>query len=188
MGLSGIVATTDPYVGITQVDFQGVDRDVYTWARAQRIAHGSVAFTNANLLKLIHRCERWGRIKVIATNDVIWRAIYQIWESDKTMPNQKSFWGGLEGLTFYGGRKGAIPIIYDTDCPDNQMFALDDDALNVYAPTKNGLTWLPGLDGGVLSRVAGKDESVASLVWYYNFGCPRPQSQGLLDAVKHSAS
>ena len=186
-GFMGIFDDADPYTGITQTDFQNVDRGVYTWAQAQVEDMANVAITSAKVLKLIHRCERYGRIKALLTNDIIWRAYYQILEADKTMPNQKAYWGGLEGLAFYGGRKGAIPIIYDTDCPDNRMFAIDDDVLNVYAPTAGGLTWLPG-DSGMLTRVAGKDEHRASLIWYYNFGCTKPQALGVLENIKHAAS
>ena len=186
-GLMGIIDDADPYTGITQTDFQNVDRGTYKWARAQVVDMGSVAITSAKMLKLVHQVERYGRVKALWTNDIIWRSYYQILESDKTMPNQKAYWGGLEGLAFYGGRKGAIPILYDTDCPDNRMFAIDDAHLAVYAPTESGLTWLPG-DNGILTRIQGKDESTASLVWYYNFGCRKPQAQGVLENIKHAAS
>ena len=118
MGLFGIIEVSDPYTGITETSFQGVDRDTYAWARAQEVNMGGVAITNAKILETIMECEKWGRIDAIITNDIIWRAYYQILESDKTLPNEKAFWGGLEGLAFYGGRTGKMPILYDTDCPD----------------------------------------------------------------------
>jgi len=93
----------------------------------------------------------------------------------------------LEGLAFYGGRTGKMPIIYDTDCPDQSMFFLDSSVLQVYSPVDNGLTWIPG-DSGILTRVQGKDEHVASMVWYYNFGTPKPQALGKLYGIKHSAT
>ena len=187
MGLMGIISEDDPYVGVTQVDFQGVDRDTNSFAQAYIEDMGSVAVTNAKMMKVCHRIERYGRIDVIITNEVIWRSYYQILEADKTLPNEKAMWGGVTGLTFYGGRAGAIPVIYDYDCPDNRMFFLDQDFLQVYAPTDDGLTWLPG-DSGILTRVQGADESTASLVWYYNFGCERPQAQGVLYNIKHAAT
>jgi len=189
MGLKGIVDTADPYVGITAVSFQGVDRDTTgnEWAEAQTEDMGSVAVTNAKMMKLCHQTERYGRVDVIITNEIIWRAYYQILEADKTLPNEKAMWGGVTGLTFYGGRAGAIPVIYDYDCPDNRMYFLDENFLQVYAPTQDGLTWLPG-DAGILTRVQGADEQTASLVWYYNFGCDRPQAQGVLYNVKHAAT
>jgi hypothetical protein len=186
-GLHGIIEVSDPYTGITETSFQNVDRDTNTWARAQEVDMGSVAITNAKILETIQKVERYSRVKVAITNDIIWRAYYQILEVDKTMPNEKSYWGGLEGLSFYGGRTGKIPIIYDTDCPDNIMHFIDDDLLKVYSPMKNGMTWLPG-DNGILTRVQGKDESVASLVWYYNFGSPKPQGLGKLYDIKHASS
>ena len=189
MGLMGIINTADPYVGVTAVSFQGVDRDTSgnEWAEAEMEDMGSVAVTNAKMMKTCHKVEKFGRVDVIITNEIIWRAYYQILEADKTLPNEKAMWGGVTGLTFYGGRAGAIPVIYDYDCPDNRMFFLDQDFLQVYAPTEDGLTWLPG-DSGILSRVQGADEQTASLVWYYNFGCDRPQAQGVLYDIKHAAT
>lgn len=189
MGLRGIVDTANPYLGITSSTFQGQDRTASGngWTKAQVVSMGSAAITNAKILETIQLVERWGRVKVIITNDIIWRSYYQILESDKTMPNEPAFWGGTTGIAFYGGRAGKIPIIYDIDCPDNDAYFLDDSYLQVYAPESNGLTWLPG-DSGILEKVQGKDESVASLVWYYNFGSPKPQALGRLRLIKHAAS
>jgi hypothetical protein len=188
MGIHGIVNSSDPYVGITQVSFQGVDRDTYSYAQANEINHSSAAITNANMLKLVHQCAKWGgKTSVMLTNEIIWRSYYQILEADKTMPDTKVFWGGLQGLAFYGGRQGKIPIIFDYDCPDNNLYAIDERYINVYAPVKNGLTWLPG-DKGPLKRVSGKDEWVASLVYYYNMGTPKPRAHGRLYNIKHAAS
>lgn len=186
-GLSGIIEASDPYTGITETSFQGVDRDTYAWARAQEVDMSDAAPTNRKILELVQECEKYGRVNVLITNTPIWNSIYEQWEADKTMPNEKAYWGGTEGLAFYGGRKGKIPIIYDTDCPDNQIFAIDDSVLKVYAPTKNGMTWLPG-DNGILTHVQGKDEVVASLVHYYNFGTTKPRALGKLYDVKHAAS
>jgi len=186
-GLRGIVAIADPYTGITQTSFQNVDRDTETWARAYEENMGSVAINNAKILKTIHKVERYGRVKLIITNDIIWRAYYEILEQDKTMPNEPAFWGGTSGIAFYGGKGGKIPIIYDEDCPDGNMIFADTDYLQVYAPTTNGMAWIPG-DNGILTRVAGKDEWTASLVWYYNFGTEKPQALGRLYSIKHASS
>jgi len=188
MGLMGIIETANPYVGSNnQVNFQGIDRDTNDFAQAYTASMGSAAVSNAMMMKVCHRVERYGRVDVIITNEVIWRSYYQILEADKTLPNEKAMWGGVTGLTFYGGRGGAIPVIFDYDCPDQRMFFLDQDFLQVYAPTQDGLTWLSG-DAGILTRVQGADESTASLVWYYNFGSERPQAQGVLEDIKHAAS
>jgi len=188
MGLKAIVDTADPYIGISQVSFQSVDRDVYTWAQAYTQNQSSAAITSVAMLKAIQNVEKYGRVKVIITNDVIWRALYSIIEADKTMPNEPAFWAGTTGITFYGGRAGKIPVIYDTDCPDNRMYFLDTDYLQVYAPTKNGMQWLPGDSGSILTRVQGKDETTASLVFYYNFGTVKPKALGVLYGIKHASS
>jgi len=187
MGLDGIISTTNPYTGITQTNFQGVSRSTYAWARAQSKSCSNLPLSNRKMLEVIQDCERYGRIKAIFTNQKIWNAYFEILEADKTLPNEKAFWGGLEGISFYGGRAGKIPVLYDTDCPDNTVYFLDDSVLYTFSPVPNGMTWIPG-DNGILSRVQGKDEWVASLVWYYNFGCNKPQALGRLTSVKHAAA
>lgn len=187
-GLRGIVQSSDPYTGITETSFQNIDRDTYTWAQAYEENMGSVAITNAKILKTIHKVERYGRVKVIITNDIIWRAYYEILEQDKTMPNEPAFWGGTSGISFYGGKGGKLPIIFDEDCPDGDMYFLDSDHLQVYAPTQAGMAWLPGDGGRIVQRVQGKDEWTANLVWYYNFGTEKPQALGRLYSVKHASS
>lgn len=186
-GLMGIISTANPYIGITQVNFQNVDRSTYAWAKAQVVSCAGAALSNLKLLELIMLCERWGRIKVAITNDVIWRYYSEKLAQNTLMARETSLWEGVEGLSFYGGRTGKIPIIYDTDCPDNKLVTLDDSVLQVYSPVSNGLTWIPG-DNGILSRVAGKDEWVASLVKYENFGCTKPQALGMLSSIKHASS
>jgi len=189
MGLMGIINTANPYDGITSGSYQGQDRTAAGngWTKSQLVTMGSAAISNAKILETVMAAEKYGRVKVAVTNEIIWRSFYQILETDKTMPNEPAFWGGTSGISFYGGRSGKFPIIYDTDCPDNNMFFLDDSLLQVYAPEQNGMTWLPG-DSGVLTRVQGKDEFVASLIWYYNFGSAKPQGLGRLYAIKHAAS
>jgi hypothetical protein len=189
MGLYGIINTANSTVGITATSaFQGVDRSSNTWAQAQLFNMSSAAITNAKLIEAVQKCERFGTTSVIITNDVIWRAIYQQWEADKTMPNTKSYWGGTQGLSFYAGKKQEIPIIYDYDCPDNRMYLIDDSTIVISAPNNNGMDWVKGENGTILRMINGKDEWAAHLVWYYNMTCSKPQANGCIYAVKHAAS
>ena len=187
MGLNGIISTADPYVGITQVSFQGVDRDTKTWNRAINVSCSSQPISDDKLLELVQTQELYGHVSVLLMNQIIWRAYAKILKSEGITTNETSLWGGFEGITFYGGRKGKIPMVYDTDTPDNLVYSIDDSHISIYAPSAGGLTWIPG-DSGILERVQGKDESVASMVFYYNMGCDKPQSQGYLSSVKHSAT
>jgi len=186
-GLEGIINTADPYTGINQTSFQNVDRDTEVWARAQAVDMGSLALTNVKILETIQKAEKFGKVSAIFTNEIIWRAYYEQLEADKTMPNEPAFWGGTSGISFYGGKKGRLPIMADTDCPDNKMIFFSDEYLQVYSPIKNGMTWIRG-DNGILTRVAGKDEWTAQLVWYYNFGSPKPQAMSYLYNIKHASS
>jgi hypothetical protein len=194
MGLSGIISTSNPYVGITSSYFQNIDRTAAGkgWAKAT-VVHADGAgstltpLSNVKLLEGVQEQEKWGRAKVLISNLHIWRAFYQTLETDRTLKPEPALWGGLTGITFYAGRSGSIPFIYDEDAPDNKVFSPDDDYLSNYAPSKNGMAWLPG-DNGILTRIHGKDESTASLVFYYNFGCEKTKAQMMIDYVKHSAS
>jgi len=188
MGLSGLISTSNPYVGITSTSaFQNINRSS-TYAQAQTWAHGGVAITNTAILKAIQKCERYGSISVIIMNDILWRAYYTILEADKTMPNEPAFWGGLTGISFFGGRNKKIPVIYDEDCPDQTIYLIDDDKIKISAPSKAGMDWLPGDSGHVLTRVQGKDEYVANLRWYYNMTTNMPRALGYISGVKHAAS
>jgi hypothetical protein len=188
MGLHGIIEASDPYTGITATSFQNIDRDTYEWARAQEVNMSSLAVTNSKILETVMKIEKFGKCDVIITNEKIWTAIFEEWEGSLGLKTDPAMWGGTTGLSFYGGKSGKIPIIYDFDCPDNIMMFLDSNYLQVYSPyEKGGMTWLPG-DNGILTRVAGKDEWVASMVHYNNFGTNKPQALGKLYAVKHAAA
>jgi hypothetical protein len=193
MGLYGLINSANATVGITSTSyFQNIDRSSYSWAQAQVFNMDPAAGTtktvisNKKLLECVQKCERYGTLSVIITNDYIWRAYYSILEADKTMPNNPAYWGGTTGLTFYGGRSKAIPIIYDEDCPDNRVYFIDDKRIQVISPSDGGMDWLPGDSGNILSRVQGKDEYSANLRWYYNMACTLPKALGVLTYVKHA--
>lgn len=187
MGLRGMISNADPYLGITQVYFQGVQRSTHTWNQAQTVNFSSQPISDAKLLELVMKCERYGRVKAILMNDIIWRSYREILAANNNLTNETTPWGGSEGIVFYGGRKGKIPLVYDTDAPDNGVWCIDDDLIKIYAPTDGGLTFLPG-ENGILSRVQGKDEFAAALVYYYNMGTPKPQALGWGYGVKHAAA
>lgn len=194
MGLMGIISASNPYAGITALSaFQGVNRSAYTWACAQVMDQGSSAAApavveNKKILRMIHKIQQFGKVSVIITNGPIWRSYYAKLEADKTMPNEKAYWGGTSGIAFYGGNSKPIPIIFDDDCPDQSMYFIDDEQVVIVAPDKSGMDWLPGDSGHILNRVQGKDEYAANMRWYYNMSTVRPQALGLLRYIKHLES
>jgi len=194
MGLAGIISSANPYIGITASSaFQGINRSTYNWAQAQIFNMGSAigspgVITEAKMLEVIQKTERYGTLSVIMTNDVIWRALFEILKADKTMPNDPGYWGGLTGMKFYGGKAKGLPIIYDEDIPDGRVYFIDDKSIKISAPDKNGMDWLPGDSGNILSRVQGKDEYAANLRWYYNMTTNKPKANGLLRYVKHASA
>ena len=194
MGLWGIVTTANPYVGITATTaFQNINRSNDAWAQAQVFDMGTSAaapavITNKKMLEVVQKVENYGKVDVIITNGIIWRNYYSILEADKTLPNEKVFWGGTSGLAFYGGRGNALPIIWDDDCPDQSMLFLDSSKIVISAPSKGGMEWVPGDTGHILTRVQGKDEVVANLRWYYQMTTSKPKALGKLQYIKHDES
>jgi hypothetical protein len=194
MGLYGICESAAPYVGITAATaFQGVTRSTNTWAQAQMFNMGSAigtpaVITDKMILKVIQKVERYGAIDVIMTNDSIWRALFEILKADKTMPNDPGYWGGLTGMKFYAGKSKSIPIVYDEDCPDGRVYFWGKDAVQITAPDKAGLDWLPGDNGNILSRVQGADTYAANLRWYYQMTAKKPRNIGVLRYVKHASA
>lgn len=190
MGLYGIISDDNQTVGITATSaFQGINRATAgnEWAQAQEFDMGSAALTNKKMLEVIQNVNRWGSTDVMITNEIIWRNYYTILEADKTMPNEKSYWGGLTGLTFYGGSSKGIPIIFDEDCPDNRMYFMDSSKIHIASPDKGGPTWVKGTNG-VLYQVQGKDEFAAHLKYYYNMTTNRPKALAVLFDIKHAES
>lgn len=196
MGLFGIVSDDNPYIGTTASSaFQGVNRSTAgnEWANAQVFQMGSAitspaVVTEAKILQVIHACEKWGTVKVIITNEFVWRALFEILKADKTMPNDPGYWGGTTGLKFYGGKNNAIPIIWDEDCPDGRMFFIDDSTIKIAAPVKNGLMFEPGSSGHILTKREDYDVYTANLKFYYNMTCSKPRANGLLEYIKHSST
>lgn len=194
MGLMGIVSDSNATVGVTATSaFQNVNRSTNSWAKAQTWDIGTDAgspavIENKDILKAVQKCENYGKVDVILTNGIIWRNYYSILEADKTLPNEKVFWGGTAGLAFYGGRGSAIPIIWDDDCPDQSMYVLDSSKIVVSAPSKGGMEWVPGETGRILRMVQGKDEYAANLRWYYNMTTSKPRALGVLQYIKHAES
>lgn len=194
MGLVGICSASNPYVGVTATSaFQNVNRSSYTWAQAQVFDMGSAitspgVATEEKILKVIQKVERYSPVDVMMTNDSIWRALFTILKADKTMPNDPGYWGGLTGIKFYGGKSKAIPIVYDEDCPDGNIFFWGKDTVQITSPDKSGLDWVPGDGGNILRAVDGKDEYAAHLRWYYNMTARNPRGIGVLRYVKHAAS
>jgi hypothetical protein len=189
MGLYGIINSTNAYLGngITNA-FQNINRSSYPWAKAQVFTNGDAAINDKKLLEVVMETEQYGSLSVIVTNAQIWRNYSAILQGDKTMPNTPAFWGGITGITFYGGKKRAVPVIYDYDCPDNRVYFIDDSKIIISAPIKNGMDWLPGETGHILSRVQGKDEWNANLRWYYNMTCTKPLALAVLTDVAHKES
>jgi hypothetical protein len=197
MGLAGIISASNPYVGSTPAGaFQYVSRATAAnaWACAQVFNMGGgtsttqTVVTTEKMMEVVQKVERYGTINVIITNPVIWRKLGHILVADRTLPNEKAMWGGFTGITFYGGKTKAIPIIFDEDCPDSKMFFIDDSKIVISSPEKGGMQWVPGTDGHVLRMLESADEYAAHLKWYYNMTTNQPKALGLLQYVKHSDS
>jgi hypothetical protein len=198
MGLKGIICASNPYAGSTALSaFQGINRSTAAnaWANAQVFDMGTgttsttaAAVDEEKMMEVVQKCERYGKIDVIITNDIIWRKLGKILSTDRTLPNEKAMWGGFTGITFYGGKSKAIPVIFDEDCPDQSMYFIDSSKIIISAPEQGGMQWVPGTDGHILRLMEDTDTYAAHLKWYYQMTTNQPKALGLLRYIKHASS
>lgn len=90
--------------------------------------------------------------------------------------------GGFKGLSMTAGG-GEVPLVWDRDCPENQVFFLNTKHLALYATSD----WdFMDKDGAVLSRVSNTDAYEAVLFRYMEFATDKRMSHGLLKDITAS--
>lgn len=180
MGLDGIIRDTDPPLPNAAAGLQGIlVANDPNW-KCYVNSNGGVKrdLTEDLLTACIDESEPFCRISVMLTSHKVRRVWASYLSNFKSLVNQKSLWGGWSGLPFiYDGRE--IPLIVDKYVPDGCIYGLDEDMLNLYV-TKVGqeITWEKGDAGGILQKVAGKNEYVAEGHIFANIGTPFRKAVG----------
>jgi hypothetical protein len=95
----------------------------------------------------VHRARtNGGRTSAIFTGLGVMRSYFNLLTQQRRFTNTKNFEGGFEGLAFSAGN-GEIPVVEDTDAPNNTMYGIDEKTIKVYRdkpwhfPQPDGSMW-----------------------------------------------
>jgi len=193
MGLRGIVTdenlehiaifdATNGHLDITEEDgLQGLDKDSYTWWKAQ-VDSTSTRYgaQRALTFELMQRMfdkveEKAGKDygpNLILTTRAIRREYLDLCQTDRRSVNTMILDGGWEALNYNG-----VGLTVDNDAIDGEMYFLTTKDLAIYR--MSDYAWMEK-DGAVLSRVTGYDAYEAVLFRYAELGCKRRNSQGVV--------
>jgi len=84
--------------------------------------------------------------------------------------------GGFKALEYNG-----IPWVPDADCPNNTVFFVDTEHLQIMQ--MSDWSWMDR-DGAILSRVSGSDAYEAVLYWYADLATDKPKAHAFLRDVQ----
>lgn len=182
MGLDGILRATDPPAPNATAGLQALLVANDTEWKCYVNANGGTnrAITEVLIEKCFDEVEGYSKPSVLLTTHGVRRAWASTLIAYKQLPNQKVLWGGWEGLPFnYDGK--LIPMVPDRFVPDNRLYGIDESMLTLYV-TKLGqeITWEKGDAGGILQKVAGKNEYVAEGHIFSNYGTPMRKAVGFV--------
>ncbi len=182
MGIDGIVRATDPPAPNATAGLQGllVANDPEWKCYVNAAAGVNRDISEVLIEKCFDEVEGWSKPSVLLTTHGVRRAWASKLIAYKELPNQKVLWGGWEGLPFnYDGRQ--IPMVPDRFVPDNRLYGIDESMFTLYV-TKVGqeITWEKGDAGGILQKVAGKNEYVAEGHIFSNYGTPMRKGCGFV--------
>lgn len=193
MGIRGIVTNTDlddialfngtQTGGGTNDPLQGLAVASYPWWKAQVDAHpsgryaGQRALTTTLMQKMFDKVEKaagkdYGP-NLIITTQALRREYLELVQADRRFVNTMTLDGGWVGLDYNG-----VPLLVDeSDAIDGEIYFLTTKDLARYR--MSDYAWMQK-DGAILSRISGYDAYEAVLFCYFEVGCKRRNSQGVL--------
>lgn len=117
-----------------------------------------------------------GKTNLIISDHALRDAYAALVVADKRFVNTMKLDGGFMALEYNG-----IPWVADGDCPNNTVFFVDTDHLQIMQ--MSDWSWMDR-DGAVLSRVSGSDAYEAVLYWYADLATDRPKAHSFLRDVR----
>ncbi len=182
MGLDGVIRATDPPAPNASAGLQGVlVANDPEWKCYVNTNGGTLRdLTEILLTTCFDELEMPELISALLTTPGVRRFWASKLISYKSLPNQKTLWGGWEGLPFiYDGRE--VPIVSDKFVPDKRLYGISESQLKIFV-TKVGqpITWEKGDAGGILQKVAGKNEYQAEGHIFANMGVPMRKDAGFM--------
>ena len=146
------------------------------WAATEDGNSGTNRALSENLInKNIHAVEiaSQKRVGLLVGSDGVSRAAANLMQSMRRNIDNVDLKGGYSGIRWDTpaegmGRGGPIALIWDRDCPNNNLFGLSPDSLVHYV--QEDWSWMDQ-DGAVLSRVSNTDAYEATLFRYAELAC-----------------
>lgn len=130
-----------------------------------------------------------GNTTVMFTSLGVRRSYFNLLVQQRRVTNTTKFSGGFDGLSFTTD-KGEIPLVADYDCPQNQIFFLNEKELKLYQT--GDWSWM-NRDGSNWQRVIGStgagnnvnyfDAYTATLFKYFQLGTHRRNTHGVMRFV-----
>ena len=119
---------------------------------------------------------RGGKTNLIISDHAMRDAYAALVVADKRYVDTMDLDGGFKALEYNG-----IPWVPDADCPNNTVFFIDTDHLQLMQ--MSDWSWMDR-DGSVLSRVADADAYEAVLYWYADLATDKPSAHAFLRDVQ----
>lgn len=169
MGLSGIVAETDPASG----SLQGLAVATYPWWKATVQANSGTAraISDTILQTALDTLEQNsnGTATALYTTYGVRRAYQALLTANKSYVNTQKLAGGYEAIAYNN-----LPIIPDKNCAAKTIYVVDESELKFYRMSDNGgedygLFWMDE-GAGVMTKVSGYDAYEGVICLYTNLG------------------
>ena len=117
-----------------------------------------------------------GKTNLIISDHAMRDAYAALVVADKRYVNTMDLDGGFKALEYNG-----IPWVPDADCPNNTVFFIDTEHLQIMQ--MSDWSWMDR-DGAILSRVSGSDAYEAVLYWYADLATDKPKAHAFLRDVQ----
>lgn len=125
-----------------------------------------------------------GKVTVIFTSLGVRRSYFNLLVQQRRYTNTQEFEGGFSGLAFTTDT-GDIPVVADYDCPQNNMFFINEKQFKIYQT--GDWSWM-NRDGSMWQRVIGQTGGVtgyfdaynAIMFKYFQLGTHRRNSHGVM--------
>ena len=152
------------------------------WKSKQTAVNG--ALSEAHMIKMCDDINTaGGHVTAIFTTQGVRRSWFNLLSMQRRFNGSKSFEGGLVGLVFNYGNK-EVPVVSDPDLRDTgRMYFLDEKNFKFY---HTGDWKYMDKDGSMFKWVDDFDEWQYLMKRYYELGCKRRNTNGVLTGVEES--
>lgn len=201
MGLRGIVTDTDlddialfngTQTGMADLNdpLQSLAVATYPWWKSIVLTADGTRYNSQQDLTLPMMQEIFDEVEIAAGKDygpdfimtphAIRREYLELMKADNRTVNTMDLDGGFTALSYNG-----VPLMVDRDAIDGEMYFLTLKDIKKYSMAD--YNWMDR-DGAILTRISNYDAYEAVLYRYYELGCVRRNSQGVLCDLNYTSS